>query len=550
MKKIILLFLIIPWVLQAQNYIKSADSCFKERNYACAGIFYDRYLGSDNSNGIAQRALHSWALSGDRDKTFSALHVFATNNYANGVIEFSQQLLSDSSLAFIKQDARWNDFIQGVMAMEANFKQQQQQAIDSALAIQRELESRGLLSKLDFSRDNAAGAFEKIATFNDYPFINRRYVSMQFKITDSLRTSFLVVLPENYDSHTSYPLLFFLHGAVFYNTGYPAIASASDTSGWNRFYTKYAGDVIMVYPRANKRYNWMYPDDGFFMVPGILKQVKQVINIDDNRVFITGHSNGATGSFSYLVKQPSAFAGFYGFNTRPRVETGGTYIKNILNRSFFNVSTDSDYYYPPSANDSLSALMKTISADYQDHRYRGFPHWFPQFDQSEPVYKLLFADLANRKRNPFHAVIYWECDDAKYGLCDWLQITSLDTTGKKAPWHQNQNFEIRKWVDAGNNKNFFMHDTLLPAFKYVKRSAAIRGSFKNNVFFIETSNIKSFSISLSPRMVDFKKPVTVILNGKLYCKQKVSYSKEYMIKSFLSNLDRSAVWVNNIIITI
>src|SRR6202034_2391125 len=100
-------------------------------------------------------------------------------------------------------------------------------------------------------------------------------------------------------------------------------------------------------------------------------------------------------------KEPSPFAAFYGFNTRPKVETGGTYIRNILNRSFFNVSTDQDYYYPPDANDSLSAAMKEIGADYQDHRYKGFPHWFPKYDESETAYQLLFNDLKKRKRDPF-----------------------------------------------------------------------------------------------------------------------------------------------------
>jgi predicted esterase len=162
--------------------------------------------------------------------------------------------------------------------------------------------------------------------------------------------------------------------------------------GWNRYYTKYADrdDVILVFPRASKQYNWMLSDDGFFMIPEMLKQIKKAINIDDNNVFIAGHSNGATGSFSYLMKQPTSFAGFYGFNTYPKVFTGGTFAENMKNRSFINFSTDEDYYYPPNANDDFTKLMKGISADYKEYRYNGFPHWFPQFDESEPAYEILF----------------------------------------------------------------------------------------------------------------------------------------------------------------
>ena len=80
----------------------------------------------------------------------------------------------------------------------------------------------------------------------------------------------------------------------------------------------------------------MTSDDGFFMIPKIVRTIKQSINIDDNKVFIAGHSNGATGTFSYLMKEPTMFAGFYGFNTHPKVYTGGTFIENTSNRSFIN----------------------------------------------------------------------------------------------------------------------------------------------------------------------------------------------------------------------
>jgi RHS repeat-associated protein len=37
----------------------------------------------------------------------------------------------------------------------------------------------------------------------------------------------------------------------------------------------------MVYPHGNSEYNWMYPDKGFYMVPAILRQIKQIINVND-----------------------------------------------------------------------------------------------------------------------------------------------------------------------------------------------------------------------------------------------------------------------------
>ncbi len=547
MKQLILLILLIPQYIVAQNYVAKGDSCYKAKNYACAGTNYDLYLKIDNSNGIAYKSALSWSLANDKAKALEAIRTYVRFNYANGVFVFSKRLVKDENFDFLKSDPQWKTIIAGVQAKEQEVVQKEKKEVDSVLAIQHRLEKDAMLKKLNFDDDNAWAAYRKIKQYNSYPAINEKYLSLQFQITDSAHTAFLVVMPPNYDPKKSYSILFFLHGAVSSNTGYlDMVKPGWDIGDWNRFYTKYAGEVIMVYPHGGRDYNWMYPDDGFFMVPAMLKQVKQVINVDDDRVFISGHSNGATGSFSYLMKQPSPFAAFYGFNTRPRVETGGTYIRNILNRSYFNVSTDQDYYYPPGANDSLSVVMKKIGADYQDHRYTGFPHWFPKFDESEPAYQLLFDDLTKRKRDPFHSTRYWECDDVKYGRCDWLQITALDTTAKRAAWQKDINFGIKKWIVLGDKDAVITRDTLLHGFKYRKSSGAIKATYKNNVFTVQTSDVKSFSILLSPEMVDFSKPISVIVNGKMYHKKKVEYNKDFLVTGFRNTADRSAIWVNHI----
>lgn len=549
MKKLIFLLLLMPCIAGAQNYVGKADSCMKVNDYTCAAINYDLYLAKadTSSNGIAYRSAVAWAKTGDKDRTISAVKIYIRNNALNNYPFFSKILETESSFGFLKNDSRWISLLAQVKESENTIRRREMEKADSAVAIQRSLERRGLygiISQLKVT--DAKAGYNIIKDYKNYPVIKSRMLSLQFKLTDTLNTAFLVVLPPKYDAKKSYAVLFFLHGAVGSNTGYVNYVDDWDTQGWNRYYTKYAGDVIMVYPHGNRDYNWMYPDKGFYMLPAMLRQMKNIINVDDNRVYISGHSNGATGSFSYLMKQPAPFAAFYGFNTQPRVATGGTYLRNILNRSFFNVSTDQDYYYPPGANDTLSLVMEALKADYQDHRYNGFPHWFPQFDESEPVYEMLFDDLARRKRNPFRTNLYWECDDVKYGNCDWLTITALDTVSQRAPWHTDINFGIHKLVVFDQKGGTVERDTMLNAYTYTKKSGAIKGTYLNNVFSIETSAVKAFSIFISPDMVDLNKPVTIKVNGKVYSTKKYSYDKNYMIAGFNKTFDRKAVWVNHI----
>jgi dienelactone hydrolase len=553
MKKLLILALFIPRLLVAQTYRQLADSALHVMNEP-RGDSIGNITAYPKAYALYQQAFSKFPAEADRLGYYKAGYLAGELNkpdeafmYLNKVVldmDFYDLVVSKyarGEFSKLINDPRWN-----VLVSKARIKKQAH--LTALKNQQKTLEAQGILNRLDFSKDDGRAAYQKIKHYNQYPTLTDQYLSLQVPLTDTLHTAFLVALPRKYNPAKAYAVLFFLHGAVNSNTGYLDEVDKTDLGGWNRYYTKYAAgdDVIMIYPHANRDYNWMYPDKGFFMIPAILKQVRQVIHVDDDKIFISGHSNGATGSFSYLMKQPSPFAGFYGFNTRPRVATGGTYIRNILNRSFFNVSVDQDYYYPPAAHDSLTATMKRLGADYQDHRYNGFPHWFPQFDASEPAYELLFNDIAKRKRNPFHHSVYWECDDVQYGTCDWIKITGLDTAAKRADWQQNINFPIKKWIVLDKNNNAHERDTLLNAFKYIKQSGAIKATYKDNVFTIETSDIHAFSILISPEMVNLSKPITVIVNGKLYNKKQVNYDKGYMLNGFKAMADRTAIWVNHI----
>lgn len=390
--------------------------------------------------------------------------------------------------------------------------------------------------------------FKEIKTHNPYKFKKERDYSISFKINDTTKTSFFIHLPKNYNPENKYPLLFFLHGAVKNNELTDYQLASWNLGDWNRYYTKYAevNDVILVFPKGDKLYNWMTPDNGFFMIPEILKKIKTAINVDNNKIFISGHSNGATGSFSYLMKQPTQFTGFYGFNTYPKVFTGGTFIENIKNRSFINFSTDQDYYYPPNANDDFTKLMAEINADYKEYRFNGFPHWFPKFDESEQAYQILFNDLANRNRNPFPKEISWELDDEKYGNIDWLSNIKLDTLEVKSNWHKEQNFKIDKWLDYDKDRNLVFEDVDKNAFDFQKKSGKIKAEYNNNVFRIETSHIHSFSVNVTPDMIDLKKRIKVYINGKLYFNKKIDYNNSFMLENFKSNKDREQVWINQI----
>jgi len=440
------------------------------------------------------------------------------------------------------KDPRWKDLEQKAGLRKRNFLEQLKQTEIEFFEVNT--------TSIDKVRD-INQLYENLKERNIYKEKLKRNYSISFSLNSSTQTSFFVHLPENYSPQKKYPLLLILHGAVTSNL----LTSSQDEGvleSWNRFYTKYANqnEVILVFPKGSKEYNWMYPDDGFYIAPEIVRRIKKSISVNDNKVFVTGHSNGGTGSFSYLMKAPTQFAGCYGFNTYPKVFTGGTFVKNLKNRSFINFSTDLDYYYPPQANDQLAKVMDSLKLDYQDYRFNGFPHWFPEFDESEQAYKILFEDLTKRERNPFPKKIYWEIDNLSYGEIDWLKINKTDLSKSKKEWHKEVNFPIKSWLSYNKKDELISKSVNKKAFDFPSKSAAIKAELEDNTFRINCSRINELEIYISPEMIDLEKNVKVYIEDKLYFNDKIEYDRDFILNNFKKNRDRVQVWVNTIKIKI
>ncbi len=500
---------------------------------------FERFPDSIDHLGLYKASVLAGELQ-ELDKAFTYLQPvyeieedeYGTPGWAYVVGEYA-----NSEYKNLLEDPRWEKLTLKALGRKKKFYQDLKSKREEFLRVK---DRYGINGNLDGKE-----LYQQLQKWNPYLTKSQSDYSISFPVKDTLLTSYFVHLPDNYNPAKSYPMLIFLHGAVRYNE-FADYQTKSILGGWNRFYTEFADkhEVVLVFPSGSKQFNWMIPDDGFFLIPTIVKQIKQSIHIDDNKIFISGHSNGATGSFSYLVKQPTLFAGFYGFNTYPKVFTGGTFVENTRNRSFINFSTDQDYYYPTAANDTLTALMKALSIDYEDHRYNGFPHWFPAFDESKPAHQVLFSDLLKRTRDPFPKEINWEFDDDQYGAIDWLDNIKLDTSQTMAAWHAPVNFRIREWLDYDDRDSLIVLEVNKKAFNFPRKSGKVEARYKNNTFELKTSRIKSLSINISPEMVNLDRKVKVFVNGKLYFNRKVGYDKDFLLQSFAENQDRKQLWVD------
>ncbi|WP_338868503.1 hypothetical protein WBJ53_17705 [Spirosoma sp. SC4-14] len=515
------------WKAATQWALKAAEADPKEK--------YWRYLNAADfasRDKNAELAIQYASLVVDSD--------IATNAYFG------------KSFDWLRDDPRWKTLMDKVAQARQREHQQRIQASLPFRSYQNELISQANLQLASLSKiASAPQLYKQLQTAPPTHTYSRtgQYQYAWLRLRDSLEFPYLVQLPAHFNATKRYPLVVVLHGAVSRQTALPDVAD-STTAFFGRLFMEQAAQsgLIAVFPYSTRQYNWMMPDDGFGLVPELVREVKHMYSIDDSRVYVTGHSNGATGAFSYLMKQPSLFAGFSGLNNRPQVRTGGTFLKNAMNRSFYNVATDYDYYFPLEGHRSLTNLAKTLGVDWQNqeilgHRNHGYLITAKDSTTKE-VYRHLFAHMLTKQRNPFQSNLYWECDDVQNGRCDWLEINELDTTRIKASWQSQPNVLVQGWRNV-NNASVLL-DSTSQAFAFPRQSGAIQGRYSKNQFNLTTSRVGLLTIYLSPEMVDFNRPLKVFINDKQVYNGLVEYDRTFLVSHYRKEMDHQALWVNRL----
>lgn len=534
----------------SQRYINIADSCFKLKNYSCAAVNFETYLDRENpeSNVIAFRAAISWALAGEGEKTFIALQRYIKNNALNNMTFYSAKLETEKGFDFIRSDSRWIAMLEQVKRSEEGVRRKEKAAVDSAITLS-DLFFSSMDVRPQLAGPEAAGytyiQLQKVLTYRSpAPFLTNNGIVL-FIVIGNSQVPFYVHLAENYDPAVPSPTLVLLHGAVKMNKSYSGPDHLPFVYGMtSKHIPAYTKNYITVYPMGIDTLNWMNTNTGFDMVNKIVIKLKACLNIDDSRVALLGHSNGATGVFTYLVKSPSLYAGFYGMNTRPKVFTGGTFLRNGTNRHFYNFATDKDYYFPVAAVNTMDSLARSLGVNWHTQLNAGYPHWFPDMKESFAPMAAIFEDMVARVRDPYQKEIYWETDDIHYGSSDWISITGLDTLAATSGWQQSFNFMITQWPDNSDfNKVIYRNE---PAFDYPRRSGAVKTWRKGNTINIETSAVSSIAIRLNREMIDYSKALKIYINGHKVYGQKIQPDKDYMLGNFKSQLDRKTVWENEL----
>ena len=162
----------------------------------------------------------------------------------------------------------------------------------------------------------------------------------------------------------------------------------------------------------------------------ILDVVKRTYNVDENRVVLSGVSDGGTGAYYTAMRETTPFASFVplnGFILVLKNETaeadGDLFPNNLLNKPLFVVNGGRDPMYPTSVVDPYIEHLKSAGVDLV---YRPQPNaahdtsWWPEIKDSVERF------VADHPRVPLPGALSWESGPPNIpSRAHWLVIDRL-----------------------------------------------------------------------------------------------------------------------------
>ena len=291
---------------------------------------------------------------------------------------------------------------------------------------------------------------------------------------DGTRYPFVYLIPETYDATRSYPVEFMLHGGVSRPQWGPG------GEWWRRGYDSLKQeDRIVVVPAAWNAAFWWYENQADNL-PLILRELKQTYNIDDNRVTLTGVSDGGTGAYFFAFKQSTEWAAFLPYIGHPGVlrnpQSGPgykLYFENLMSRPLYIVNGENDPLYPVSSIEPFINILQEANIEHVFRAIEGGGHntnWLPEEQPMIEQFKL------DNPRDPFPTELRWVTDRSdRYNRNLWMRIEELTVEGQPG---------LMSITQEGNS------------------------------FTVTAESVDAFTLLLNPEQIDFSEEVRVVVNGR------------------------------------
>ncbi len=280
--------------------------------------------------------------------------------------------------------------------------------------------------------EDVAAAIEAL----EYPAVDTEdFVLAAAMCIDGAERPYVIYVPKGYDPAVPAPLLVRIHGGVGRGDIFPEplkfagedeFIPVAEEKGW-----------VVLYPLGQMGATW-WDDVGMANMRNLIRTVKRGYNIDDDRVWLEGFSDGASGGFTHAMVSPDDYAAIVALNGHMGVGSinGGLhlYAPNLSNTPIYAVTTKEDELYPSEKMRPTFEMAVKAGADIIYRELEG-GH---DFEYAATEMPRIVRFLERNGRDPFPPRIVWEAGEARFGRCRWFKIDAV-TTAEPEKWHKEYN---------------------------------------------------------------------------------------------------------------
>ena len=344
------------------------------------------------------------------------------------------------------------------------------------------------------------------------------------------RHHYTLMVPESYDPARRYPVHVFLHGGV----GRPEWRP--DGNWWRNYEPMINPDRIAVFPASWSETMW-WERNQYHNINAILDRLKSEYNVDENRVFLVGISDGGTGAYFQAARNTTPWAAILPYighasvlsNPRSRAD-GDFFVVNLANKPMFVVNTENDRLYPTADVTPYINLYRAAGADITFRAKAGYGHgmaWFPEEEDSIRQF------VASQSRNPYPDQIVWETETTKiYNRAHWLIIEKLGSTPGETQFDSFNTADGRK------------------IFSRSGASGRVALTRTDNTIHLKTQGVRRLTLLLSPKHLDFQHPIQVFINDKPAFQGSLTPNPKVLLKWAAVDNDRTMLFAAELTLSV
>lgn len=301
-----------------------------------------------------------------------------------------------------------------------------------------------------------------------YSAQNSSFSEFNYSCIDQVSRPYIVYTPKKIAPNQSLPLLIYLHGSV----SSPNLKS--DPLGYMKksklIELAEEGGFYLMFSYGQKGATW-FNHVGTDMILGEVEQVKKSFNVNADKVFLIGFSDGGSGVIYQSMTHPTAFAGFIALNgslnVAQKLGEAPMFPENNNHLPMYIVNTQNDMLYP------INQIKPTI--EYLEKYNPNINFVTPKGNHEMSYLKDLTPEIlkfihSNTRRVPYE--IRWESTQIGSGY-SWLKMAEVDTLQSPKSWHNPYYLEVfNDKANYGIEFDYSYHGKGLKIAKFTSENSA------------------------------------------------------------------------------